>query len=221
MSRPGATGAGGFTLSVVFSRGGDRLILTQPSSRASFQQHHHRRVATKRCHSMWPSVFDGTAVVSRSAHRMVNEAWRAAMKLWHNRRALGAILLLLGAGSLQGCAYPNYGYAGYPAYGGYGYPAYGSYGYPGYADNGGGVVIGGGWNGGYYHGGDWDRGGYGDHHWGGDRTAAQAGGYRAERQESANRPAAQSGGFRAASPAVAHQEAARGEAHHGDDHAIR
>ena len=56
------------------------------------------------------------------------------MKLWQHRRALGAILLLLGAGSLQGCAYPNYGYAGYPAYGGYGYPAYGGYGYPGYAE---------------------------------------------------------------------------------------
>jgi len=141
------------------------------------------------------------------------------MNLWHNRRALGAILLLLGAGSLQGCAYPNYGYAGYPAYGGYGYPAYGSYGYPAYGDYGGGVVVGGGWSGGYRRDGDWGRHDHDDHdhHWGGDRPAGQAGGYRAEHQESANRPAAQSGGFRPASPAAAHQEAPRGEAHHGDD----
>jgi hypothetical protein len=142
------------------------------------------------------------------------------MKLWQHRRALGAVLLLLGAGSLQGCAYPNYGYAGYPAYGGYGYPAYGGYGYPGYAEYGGGVVIGGGWSGGYYHGGDGDRGGYGDHHWGGERPAGQAGGYRPDRHVSVNRPPAQSGGFRAARPA-AHQEAARGDAHHGDDRSIR
>lgn len=140
------------------------------------------------------------------------------MKLWQTLRPLGAILLLLGAGSLQGCAYPNYGYAGYPAYGGSGYSAYGSYGYPAYGDYGGGVVVGGGWNGGYYHGGDWGRNDHDDHHWGGDRPAGQAGGYRAEHQVNANRAMAANSGFRAASPAVAHQEVARGQAHHGDDH---
>src|ERR1700752_2406523 len=88
----------------------------------------------------------GTAPIPRSDRRRTREVRRAAMNIWHNRRALGVALLMLGAGSLQGCTYPTYGYAGYPAYGGYNYPGYGSYGYPAYGDYGGGVVVGGGWN---------------------------------------------------------------------------
>jgi len=57
---------------------------------------------------------------------------------WSNQRSMTAILLIVGAGLLQGCVYnpytgtyvpySAYGYPGYGAY--YGYPAYGGYGYP-------------------------------------------------------------------------------------------
>src|ERR1700729_2990819 len=96
----------------------------------------------------------GTAPSSQSNRRRMHEVRRAAMNIWHNRWALGRALLILGAGPLQGCSYPTNGYPGYPAYAGYGYPAYGNYGYPAYGDYGGGVVIGGGLNGGYDHGHD-------------------------------------------------------------------
>jgi hypothetical protein len=138
------------------------------------------------------------------------------MNIWHNRWALGTALLILGAGSLQGCTYPTNGYPGYPAYAGYGYPAYGNYGYPAYGDYGGGVVIGGGLNGGYDHGHDWGRRDHDDHQGRGDRPSGQATGFRADHHDGANRPAAQSG-FRAAVQSSVHPEPSRGATHHGDD----
>jgi hypothetical protein len=81
------------------------------------------------------------------------------------RRWATAILLLAGAGLLQGCAYDPYSGAyvpccASPAYA-TGYPAYGypTYGYPGYGAT---VSVG---PGGYYRGGY--AGGYSDSYWGG------------------------------------------------------
>lgn len=91
---------------------------------------------------------------------------------WCNRRTLAAILLIVGAGMLQGCVYAPYpgAYGPYPAYGGYPYPAYGDYGSP--------VVVEGGWGGGYYGGGG-GGGGYRGGGWGGGYQGGNwGGGYR-------------------------------------------
>src|SRR5271165_5692808 len=131
-----------------------------------------------------------------------------------NRRTRSAILLILGAGVLQGCVYAPYpgtsgqypANGGYPdpASGGYGYPAYGAYGYPyGYGGN---VVVGGGWGGGYY-GGGYYGGGYQGGNWGGGyRGGNQAGSYPTGHQEGGYRPPSQGGGgYRAVTPG-GHQE---------------
>jgi len=100
------------------------------------------------------------------------------MTRWCNRRTLTAILVIVGAGMLQGCVYAPYpgaygsypasGYNGYPAYEGYGYPAYGAYSYPAYGGYyGGTVVVGGGWRGGYYGGSNRGGGYYRGGNWGG------------------------------------------------------
>jgi hypothetical protein len=81
---------------------------------------------------------------------------------WFNRRTLAAILLIVGAGMLQGCTYdPSIGAyvpccaAYYPAYGPYAYPVYGGYPYPANAypyGYGAPVVVQSGWGGGYWDG---------------------------------------------------------------------
>ena len=71
---------------------------------------------------------------------------------------LTTLLLSVGAGLLQGCAYDPYTGTyvpySYPAYGYYPYPQYGYYAPPVYGS----VVIGGGWGWGGYRGWDGRRG---------------------------------------------------------------